>query len=187
MEENKLWESLKKGEICAYEQIFKRYYNDLNGYGLKLCSNPELVRDCIQSLFVTLWERREHLAMIRSLKAYLLASLRREILKMLRRDRSINNLLKLQQITTAAIQSSMEEMLIRNELEASKKKILGKALECLSERQREILYLKYYNGMSYAEIEEILGINNQSIRNHIYKALQKMKTHFKEEGAGNIM
>src|SRR5690625_7520840 len=69
------------------------------------------------------------------------------------------------------------------------KQDLRDALDLLPERQKEVLFLKYYNGMSYDEIEEILAINYQSIRNHIYRALQKLRIHFmeKENSAGTLI
>ena len=179
--EEQLWQSFKGGNLSAYERIYNLYYQDLYAYGLKLCSRRELVRDSIQSLFVTIWDRKEHLDEIRSVKAYLLASLRRKILKNMREDRGAGSPVSIREEIVNTVQISIEESIIQNELEEFQLKALQEALECLPERQKEILFLKYYNGMSYDEIEEILSINYQSIRNHIYRALQKLRAHFKEE------
>lgn len=177
-DEEQLWKSFKKGDLKAYEGLFNLFYQDLYGYGLKLCSRTELVRDSIQSLFVTLWDRKEHLGEVRSVKAYLLASLRRKILKTLRQERKTSTLDLLQVGPVLDIQISIEESIIQGELEEHQKQMLQEALENLPERQKEVLFLKYYNGMSYEEIEEILSINYQSIRNHIYRALEKLRTDF---------
>ena len=45
----------------------------------------------------------------------------------------------------------------------------------LSPRQREILYLKYYNNLDYIQISEVLEINYQSVINHVYKAIKKLR------------
>src|SRR5690625_6069795 len=89
-EEIRLWRAFQEEDMAAYEQIFRLYYRDLYGYGLKLCSRPELVRDSIQTLFVALWEQKSNLSEVRSVKAYLLASIRRHILKTLRRKRMVH-------------------------------------------------------------------------------------------------
>lgn len=179
--EEQLWKSFKDGDLLAYERIYNLYYQDLYLYGLKLCSSQDLVRDSIQALFVAIWDRKEHLDEVRSIKAYLLASLRRKILKKLRENRSINSSFPIQDEIMNTVQISIEESIIQSELEEFQIKALQEALECLPERQKEILFLKYYNGMSYEEIEEILSINYQSIRNHIYRALQKLRAHLKDE------
>ena len=165
--EVQLWKSFKGGDLKAYEQLFNLFYQDLYGYGLKLCSRTELVRDSIQSLFVTLWDRKEYLGEVRSVKAYLLASLRRKILKTLNLERKTESIDYLQDVPIPGVQMSIEESIILKELKDHQKQMLQDALENLPTRQKEILFLKYYNGMSYEEIEEILSINYQSIRNQL--------------------
>lgn len=178
--EKKLWKRFTNGDLDAYEQMFRRYYRDLYGYGLKLCSRPEMVRDCIQELFVVIWDRRAFLDDVQSVKAYLLASLRRSILKEIKRQRRYStNTIEYQQGSN--IQFSPEEVMVEDESRLSQKKALYNALAQLPDRQKEVLYLKYFNGMSYDEIEEILSINYQSIRNHIYRAVTKLKKTMGEE------
>src|SRR5690625_358998 len=86
-------------------------------------------------------------------------------------------------------QISIEESLIQDEMADFQKQALRDALDLLPERQKEVLFLKYYNRMSYDEIEEILAINDQSIRNHIYRALQKHRILImdKEDSAGTLI
>ncbi|WP_234572924.1 RNA polymerase sigma factor [Rhodohalobacter sp. 614A] len=186
-EEKQLWQAFKKGDLKAYEQLFNLFYQDLYGYGLQLCAQTELVRDSIQALFVTLWDRKEYLDEVRSVKAYLLASLRRKILKTLRQERKISPLDFFAEEPAASVQISIEESIIQGELEENQKQILLNALEDLPERQKEVLFLKYYNGMSYEEIEEILSINYQSIRNHIYRALERLRTSFEDQTATPVL
>jgi RNA polymerase sigma-70 factor (ECF subfamily) len=53
--------------------------------------------------------------------------------------------------------------------------VLG-ALERLSSRQKEIIYLKYYQNLSYEEVSEIMNINYQVARNLLYQAIKSLKT-----------
>lgn len=182
--ENQLWKSFLNGDIKAWEQIFKLFYKDLYGYGIKLSTRPELTKDCIQELFVVLWDRREHLNEVESVKAYLLASLRRSLLKKMKKKRRHYVEWNGEVHTSVEIQFSPEDIIIRDEIKADKRNALYKALDLLPDRQKEVLYLKYFNGMSYDEIEEILSINYQSTRNHIYRAIKKLREivndHFSE-------
>lgn len=173
--EKRLWESFLNGDLKAWERIFKLFYKDLYGYGIKLSARPELTKDCIHELFVVLWERREYLDEVGSVKAYLLASLRRSLLKKIRKKRK--HFVEWDGKVHAAvdIQFSPEDVIIRDEMKADKRAALYKALDSLPDRQKEVLYLKYFNGMSYDEIEEILAISYQSIRNHIYRAVKRLR------------
>src|SRR5690625_5658543 len=69
-----------------------------------------------------------------------------------------------------------EELLIKKQVLKEQKEELQKALNQLSNQQKEVLYLHYFNGMSYGEIEEILNINRQSVRNHMYRAMTYLRT-----------
>ena len=52
----------------------------------------------------------------------------------------------------------------------------------LTQREREVLFLKYYEGMSYSEIEQILGLEYQTVRNYMYRAIERLRKIFEEEG-----
>ena len=188
-DEKMLWDSFVGGDIDAYEKLFNLFYNDLYRYGLNLSPRHDLVRDNIHTLFVDMWDRKEFLGDVKSVKAYFLASLRRRILKQLLREKKRSPLSATSLHTENLIQISIEESLIQDEMADFQKQALRDALDLLPERQKEVLFLKYYNGMSYDEIEEILAINYQSIRNHIYRALQKLRIHFmeKENSVGTLI
>ncbi len=53
-------------------------------------------------------------------------------------------------------------------------------MEILSNRQKEAVFLKYYNQMSYEDICDIMNINYQSVRNLISTALKKLNTELKK-------
>jgi len=167
------WEAYIKGDDEAFEYVFKAYYERMFGYGVKLCNQKELVKDCIQDLFKNIWRRRGKLDHINSPNVYLYVSLRRKILKKKKVQNSFNDN-KIEK--NYAVQFGKEEIIIKNEVKFQKKKELKDALNQLSTRQKEIVVLHFYNGMSYSEIEEILSINRQSIRNHIYRAMEKLRS-----------
>lgn len=144
------------------------------GYGVKLCNQPELVKDCIQELFRNIWERRENLTHIESPNVYLFVSLRRKILKKTKARRKSEDLEEVDE--DDLIQFGKEELIIKDEVKFQQKKELQQALNQLSDRQKEVIYLHYYNGMSYGEIEKILSINRQSVRNHMYQAMETLRS-----------
>ncbi len=171
-----LWDPFVSGDHSCFCKLFKGYYKALYGYGLKLCSDPVLTEDSIQNLFVTVWERREDLKHITSPNVYLFVSLRRAILKAKRKREKETKGLEEHSGDTFQIEFTEEELIIKKELKKRQRKELRKALNQLSNQQKEVLYLHYYNGMSYAEIEEILSINRQSVRNHMYRAMELLRT-----------
>lgn len=169
------WQSFVEGNEASFETVFKAYFKSMYGYGLKLCDKPELVEDCIQELFQNIWERRAQLTHVNSPNVYLFVSLRRKILKKLKAEKTSSNDLDEAEGKTA-VRFCQEELIIKDEVKFQKKQELKEALNQLSNRQKEIVYLHFYNGMSYGEIESILSINRQSVRNHMYRAMQTLRS-----------
>lgn len=176
-----MWEKFVSGDASCFETLFKKYYRNLYGYGLKLCNNPELVEDSIQELFEKIWQNRKELTHIRSPNVYLTVSLRRKLLKKLQRDKEKEKRLERETKSRIAITFGIEELIIRDESKKQQKEALLKALNQLSPRQKEVIYLRFYNGMSNSEIEQVLSINRQSVRNHTYRAMETLRTLLDDE------
>ncbi|MFH5834038.1 RNA polymerase sigma factor [Halalkalibaculum sp. DA384] len=171
-----IWSEFVNGnnQKKSYKDLFDAYYDGLYGYGTKICQRPEVVKDCIQDLFQNVWERRGELDHIDSPNVYLFVSLRRKILKKLKKNKKIGDLSELD--PNIFIEFSREDLIITDEIKHKNKDKLQKALNKLPERQKEVILLHFFNGMSYGEIEEILSINRQSVYNHIYRAMETLRS-----------
>lgn len=176
IDKNAAWQRfVSQADGISFRELFNCFFKPLYGYGIKLCNQPELVKDCIQELFRNLWERRNDLAHIESPNVYLFVSLRRKILKERTAHRKTHS--ELNKIEGKGfIQFAKEDLIIRDEVKYQKKEELKEALNQLPDRQKEVIFLHFYNGMSYNEIEEILSINRQSVRNHVYRAMETLRT-----------
>lgn len=172
---SEIWDDFVDGDHSSFKKLFRGYYEGLYGYGLKLCNDPNLVKDTIQNLFLNIWKRRNDLDHIESPNVYLYVSLRRNILNK-KEDRSRKRELAKKKRDKSTIYFGAEELIIKSELKEEQREKLHTALNQLSNQQKEVLYLHYYNGMSYGEIEEILSINRQSVRNHVYRAMETLRT-----------
>jgi RNA polymerase sigma-70 factor (ECF subfamily) len=64
-----------------------------------------------------------------------------------------------------------EQLMILGEIEEEQNEHVRQALLRLSERQREVVFLKFYGGLSNEEISQVLGVNRQSVYNYIYRAI----------------
>jgi RNA polymerase sigma factor (sigma-70 family) len=165
-----LWESFRKGDREAFATLFRNNYEMLFRYGGKFVTNTSQLEDCIQELFVELWQSKSRNAVV-SVRAYLLKSLKYKLLKIYRQTR----------ITLSAgdidggFEFSHEDFMIAGEEEAERKRLVLRALEQLSGRQKEIIYLKYYQDCSYEEVGEIMNINYQVARNLLYQAIKSLK------------
>lgn len=169
------WDQFVSGDYDCFCRLFKEYYQGLYGYGLKMCGDSELVKDAIQNLFISVWERRADLTHITSPNVYLYVSLRRNILRAKKRKSRLKDISEYGN-HEFDIHFGVDELIIINESRDEQKANLQEALNHLSNKQKEVIYLHYFNGMSYGEIEEILSINRQSVRNHMYRAMEILRT-----------
>lgn len=79
MDDQLLWKSFLEGNRESFEEIYSLYYKNLYTYGMRKINQPDIVRDCIQDLFVNLWTNRSGLGTTTNIKYYLLASLRNQL------------------------------------------------------------------------------------------------------------
>ncbi len=175
MSDKELWKQLKAGDRGALEKIYSTHFTTLYNYGKKLTSDQGTLEDSIQELFIEIWRNRENLSDTDAIKPYLLLSIRRKLFRSIKKVRSLTD----KEITVHHFDAELaiDEKIIDNENTAATKKQLQKAMEQLSPRQKEILYLKYYSNMDYESIMEVMGLNYQSARNLVTRAIQSLSKY----------
>jgi RNA polymerase sigma-70 factor (ECF subfamily) len=166
-----LWEAFRKGDKEAFAALFREHYATLFRFGSKFTTDTELLEDCIQELFIELWQAKSTTPVL-SVKAYLLKSLKYKLLKSFRQK---GKTVPLEDNGEAPFEWSHETLLILQQEQNEKKQRVLEALGRLSHRQKEIIYLKYYQNLSYEEVSEIMNINYQVARNLLYQAIKSLK------------
>lgn len=172
---DQLWMDIRKGSKEALSRLFCVYYSHLFNYGFKVVPQQDFVKDSIQELFVILWSQRNKIDQAYSVKSYLFHSLRRIMLRSMTRQRNRKNRNRAYAESYYEEVCNTEELMIQFETRQEKRAWLSEAVKSLSIRQKEAVFLKVYNGMSNTEIACIMGINQQSVYNHISKAIGKLQ------------
>jgi RNA polymerase sigma factor (sigma-70 family) len=176
---NVTWQSFKQGDRGAFEQLLNQHYDFLLNYGVRFYNDKEFVQDCVHDLFVDLWNRREHLSDVVSVKAYLFKILRRNITKENKRLKWFRNADSiLEEGNNFEVEFSIESYLIGREIQAESLQRLQIALSKLTKRQREALFLRFSENLSYDEIAEIMGINYRSGVNLIHEAIKAIRQNW---------
>lgn len=167
-----LVEQLASGSKEAFSKVYKDFSERLFKYGYHLVNEKSVVEDAIHDVFVALWTNRQQLLKIQSLRAYLLSSVRHAILRKVTTER--RNLLKNNQWVS-------ENLLFGNksrfEEEEEKIKAVRNAVNLLTDKQREIIYLRFYQELSYSDISNLLEIDLQHAYNMASKAYAFLKDH----------
>jgi RNA polymerase sigma factor (sigma-70 family) len=176
VEECPVWSHFRSGDERALATIFNDHYDSLYYYGRKLVQDEDLVKDCVQNLFVKIWTTRHKLMAVKNVRPYLLKSLRRHIGdQMLVQNR--NKTLEEQFHREFPIAFSHEDFLIGMQTSRERSEALARSLNNLPARQREAILLKFYEGLDYLKIAEVMELNVQSVRNLIHQSLKCIKNH----------
>ena len=169
-----LWIRALKGDANAFRDIHRALFKGLYNYALKLLQDGDLASDAVQDLFVKIWVRRDGIGPVQKIKPYFFTALRRQVLNQLR-----NLHLRELQITGLPrpdIDFSPEEIVVRNEEYETLQQKIVLLLNELPRRQKEVIYLRYFEEMDNTQIAEVMGIHYQSVLNLTQKALQKLRS-----------
>ncbi|MEE4286033.1 MAG: sigma-70 family RNA polymerase sigma factor [Mariniphaga sp.] len=175
---NFLWKSFLKGDDKSFSLIYQQHIDGLFLYGSKLSTDRELVRDCIQEVFIDLFLKRKKVSReIVNLKSYLFVSLRNGIIKKLKQSRIFESIGEKEDETEAPfnIEYEFQDQLIQLEISQEIIAKLQSKIKNLPPRQKEIIYLKFEEEMDYPEIAPILKISVESARKLLYRALLTLR------------
>ena len=170
-----IWENFLCGDDEAYTYIYREYSQALYAYGMHFTSDKGLVEDCIQDVFVKIFQNRKHLQSTDNIKLYLFIALKNKLFNIFRKDIKYSQIDSLEPVFAA--EYTIEDEIIENEKQFLNEKMI-RMLEVLSPRQKEIIYYRFVEGLSYEEICQIMDMNYQSTQNLIQRSLKKLRTTF---------
>jgi RNA polymerase sigma factor (sigma-70 family) len=179
LDDSTLWLSFKKGNDLAFSLLYKTYVQRLYNYGMHSCRDRDLVLDCIQEMFISLWDKREGLSDVTAVNFYLFKSFRRLLISRLTLGKKL--LISIKDINDPifGFVSSSEEALIEEEGEKARNKKLQESLLSLTKRQREAIFLKFFNQLSYAEVAAVMDLHVDSVYNIVSKAIEGLRKNMK--------
>jgi RNA polymerase sigma factor (sigma-70 family) len=170
-----LWDRFRAGQLPAFTELYNTYVQTLYNYGKRFTTDSDLIEDCIQDLFVELWHKKETLGDTDSPKYYLLKSLR---------NRLFRRFSQYQKFTSDGLEEydfevelSYELSLIDEQAAVQQRDQLQQALRQLTKRQREIIFLKFYENLSYEEIATVMSLEVKSAYNLVSKAVEAIKRY----------
>jgi len=167
-----IWNWMRENDKEALAIIYFRFFSLLLHRGLQISGEREMIKDCIHDLFVEIWENKKNLAVPQSVKAYLLVSLQRKIIRQVKKSHSrsaeIENL-------PLEVVSSTEDQLISEQIKRNQECVVTLALNSITKRQREAIQLKFYSNLSYEKIAGKMKISTDSTYNLVSKAISALQ------------
>ena len=171
-----IWNSFKEGDQAAFAEIYNLYFDDLYSYGIRLLEDENKIKDYIHDLFVKLCTNKKKLSDITNVKTYLIISLRGSIYNKLQRRKEYF-------LPREKFEEQEKFKLVFNPIttrdahaaEAIKEKALSAALNKLTPRQKEVIYLRYFLGIGYEAIGTIMSISVKGVYKLNARGLDMLK------------
>ncbi|WP_133464780.1 RNA polymerase sigma factor [Sunxiuqinia elliptica] len=170
-----LWQRFKEGDDQALSSLFEKYANDLYSYGMKIANEEDLVKDCVQEVFIQLINKRQTLSISSQIHVFPFKILRNKLFEELRTANRKNAILYALKEQESEFEDNIESSLIDIEQKEAIQKRIESALSQLSKRQQEAIYLRYSEGLSYDEVAELMDLDKASARTLVYRALKTIR------------
>lgn len=171
-----LWHQSQAGDSLAFCQLADKQYRTLFNYACNFTSDREFIKDAIQDLMIHIWERRQNIQ-IQFVTIYFLRALRNQLMQEFRRSNSAHPFLDIDEAVQVSDYQTVETEIERNELLSENQVKVRSAIEELPRRQKEAVFLKYFEGMDNEQIADLMQVNRQSVANLLFKAITALKQH----------
>jgi len=170
--ETTLVEAAIKGEPESFTELCRRYYPAMVAIAHSLLGDRHLAEDAAQETFAKAAVKLPQLRQTNKFAGWLAAICRNEARDMARRQNSKAT----DEFSTISTKPE------RNDSDDA----VRQALKKLSIPARELVFLRYYDGLSYEQISKVLGISEQAINGRLRRAKRKMADYLRRNGFNEV-
>jgi len=180
------WAAFVEGDQRVFERMYDTFFDSLYNYGRKYTEDLELIEDAIQDLFVRFWKNRANLTAPASLRNYLFKAFRNHLRDRIKASgRYVTG--DFDERYPFEMVLSAEEKRIGSEVEQAVSMRLAKAMEQLTARQKEAIFLRFYEGFSYEEIAETMEITVKATYKLMARSIDAMRNEMGGSKAGVLL
>jgi RNA polymerase sigma-70 factor (family 1) len=169
--ENELATRLATGDEAVFAQLYNAYWNKIYSLALIYLKSVELAQDAVQEVFLKLWARREQMAKVKNLEAFIFIMGRNLVIDSLKKK--ISNL-AIYQDTDDCLPDDL--LLPHDQVDLKQlQKNIADAIEKLPPQQKNIFRMSREDGLNHEQIAQRLGIGKKTVKNHIVRALNTLR------------
>lgn len=167
---------LINGDEEAFCELYAAYKNRLIYFAMRFLKSREYAEDAFQDAFAVIWQGRRFINPDASFSSYLYTIVRNRVLNQLR-DLERHDELK-EQILSQAVDYANDtgHMILANDLHA----LIARAMQQLTDRQRQVFEMSREMQLSHREIADALGISVYTVQEHISTSLRILRTYLEK-------
>ena len=164
----------RSGDQTAFGEIYSEFIDSLLSYGLKITRDRELVKDCIQDIFVNLHKLNPNLHHPEYIEFYLFRSLKNAINYKFQENKK-SEVHPIEKIVAFELRYNLEQEIDDPESDRLRVEKLKQILQTLDPQKRELLFLKFSTGLNYVEIGHLLEMNPDTVKKQVYRTLDHLR------------
>lgn len=172
-EEKDLLEALRRGNRAAFSILFNKYYRDMVLFAGHFLHDKSRCEDIVQGVFLKVWASREQLAILSSLKSFLLKSVQNSCLDELRHQKVVREHERYSEAFSRFDTMETEQYVLYADLKGS----LDKALGQLPPACLQVFRMNRFEGLKYREIAQKLDVSERTVEVRMGKALCLLRTY----------
>ena len=146
----------------AFRELYDRFADRVFRYALTLLRNRHLAEEVVQEAMIAVWMNAFRFEGRSKVSTWLFGIARNKALDLIRREKRGDRQ------PDVSLSTPDPAPALRRE------KLVGRAMSELPEGQREVVFLTFYEGLSYAEISHVLGIPAGTVKSRMYHAKRRL-------------
>jgi RNA polymerase sigma-70 factor (ECF subfamily) len=171
---------IKNGDVLAFEELYKQYYIFLCLIAEHIVRNPSDAEEIVSDVFVKLWNIREKIEIITSIKAYLVKAVHNTSINFLEHSARINKLTDCLNSSDYKILAWDSDYPLGQLYEKEIMHILEHGIDMLPDGCRQIFILNRNGNMKYCDIADKLGISVNTVKTQMKIALSRLREALKD-------
>lgn len=182
-EDRQLLLRVTQGDLRAFEAIYDRYAAAAFGLAVRICGDRALAEDVVQEAFLSIWRRPGSYSPARgTVAAYILGILHHKAVDAVRHEQAVRRRVRI--VAERGQEPPADEPVEETWLSVRRDKVRG-AVNRLSQAQREAMELAYYEGLTYSEVAEKLGIPLGTAKTRLRDGIIRLRTLLSDSGLGD--
>lgn len=174
-----VWDKFRSGDRGAFETLYYEFVDTLFSYGTRFTKDKGMVEDAIQDVFVDAYSYGRKLRQPEYIGYYLHKSLKNNLVRKIADNR---HAVYDDDQMVFELRFPVEEMDERKVQEEEWVTRLQEEIRILDSGKRELLFLKFNNGLTYTEIGNLLDIQPETVK----KQVQRLLKYFREKLGDNF-
>lgn len=170
-----LIQAIVEGDHKALEQLYDRHNRWLLALAFRILQNKSDAEDLLHDVFLEIWRKANTFNIERgTVTSWLAVKIRSRALDRLRSLKAIQEHTATNQIYISDYQTKADDLTT-----ASVQAESQKMLECLTLKQRTVIELSYFHGLTCQEISKHCRMPLGTVKSHLLRAIQSLRKELK--------